>query len=198
MNLHWLKTYQPRFLWEDLRIGIFATLILIPQALAYAAIANLPPYFGLYASLLPLIVYALLGSSPVLSVGPVAIISLMTASALAPLALAGEQYIQAASFLTLLCGILLLLFAALRLGALAYLLSQPVISGFISGAALIIMISQLQPLLGINVASDKPIAILYALSLQWQQANPLAATLGLASVLLLFLAVFFLALYSLY
>lgn len=193
MSLRWIREYKPEWLAEDLRIAIFATLILIPQALAYAALAGLPPYFGLYASLLPLVVYAVFGSSPVLSVGPVAIISLMTASALAPLALDGSQYIQAAALLTLISGLILLAFAVLRLGALAYLLSQPVISGFISGAAILIIISQLQALIGITIASDNALIMLFQTFNKLADLNPLTASLGLSSLFILVFAKLYLA-----
>lgn len=193
MNLAWLREYQLAWLADDFRIAVFATLILIPQALAYATLAGLPAYFGLYASLLPLIVYAFFGSSPVLSVGPVAIISLMTASALAPLALSSEQYIQAAALLTLLSAGILLAFAFLRLGAVAYLLSQPVVSGFISGAAVIIIISQISPLVGIKAQSHAPLMALYEIILQLPSAFGMTAYLGLASLILLIASKFWLA-----
>ena len=193
MNLSWIREYKPQWLAEDLRIAIFATLILIPQALAYAALAGLPPYFGLYASMLPLVVYALFGSSPVLSVGPVAIISLMTASALGPLALDSSQYIQAAALLTLISGVILLLFAALRLGALANLLSQPVISGFISGAAVLIIISQLQALLGVQASNKNALMMLYEIISKLSLLQPLTAGLGLGSLLILLLGKLYVA-----
>lgn len=193
MNLAWLREYQLAWLADDFRIAVFATLILIPQALAYATLAGLPAYFGLYASLLPLIVYAFFGSSPVLSVGPVAIISLMTASALAPLALSSEQYIQAAALLTLLSAGILLAFAFLRLGAVAYLLSQPVVSGFISGAAVIIIVSQISPLVGIKAQSHAPLMALYEIILQLPSAFGMTAYLGLASLILLIASKFWLA-----
>lgn len=193
MNLSWIREYKPQWLAEDLRIAIFATLILIPQALAYAALAGLPPYFGLYASMLPLVVYALFGSSPVLSVGPVAIISLMTASALGPLALDSSQYIQAAALLTLISGVILLLFAALRLGALANLLSQPVISGFISGAAVLIIISQLQALLGVQATGNNALMMLYEIMNKLSLLQPLTAGLGLGSLLILLLGKLYVA-----
>lgn len=193
MNVDWIREYKPQWLAEDLRIAIFATLILIPQALAYAALAGLPPYFGLYASMLPLVVYALFGSSPVLSVGPVAIISLMTASALGPLDLDSSQYIQAAALLTLISGLILLLFAALRLGALANLLSQPVISGFISGAAVLIIISQLHALLGVQTSNSNALMMLYGILTKLPSLNPLTAGLGVGSLLILLFARLYLA-----
>lgn len=193
MNLTWLRNYQLAWLADDTRIAVFATLILIPQALAYAAIAGLPPYYGLYASVLPLLIYAFFGSSPVLSVGPVAITSLMLASALSPLMLSEADYIHAAALLTLISAAILLLFSLLRLGAVAYLLSQPVVSGFISGAALIIIISQVPLLLGIEASNDTPLLSLVFIAQQLQQADGLTAAVGLASLGLLLLSKMYLA-----
>lgn len=193
MNLTWIRHYQLTWLADDIRIALFASLILIPQALAYAAIAGLPPYYGLYASVLPLLIYAFVGSSPVLSVGPVAITSLMLASSLAPLALSGSEYIHAAALLTLLSAFLLLLFSLLRLGAIAYLLSQPVVSGFISGAAVIIIISQIPPLLGLQASSAAPLFSLIALAQQLPKADQLTAIMGLLSLLLLILSKLYLS-----
>lgn len=185
MNLAWARNYQLSWLADDLRIAVFATLILIPQALAYAALAGLPPYYGLYASILPLLVYAFLGSSPILSVGPVAITSLMTASALLPLGLSGQDYIHAAAILTLLSAFILLAFYCLRLGTIAYFLSQPVVSGFISGAAIIIIISQIPALLGISLKPSAPLLSLFELSQKLSHADQQTAMIGLGSLCLL-------------
>src|SRR5690606_25800276 len=123
----WLKHYQKAKLPGDLTAGLIVTVMLIPQSLAYAMLAGLPPEIGLYASVLPLVAYALLGSSMTLAVGPVAVASLMTASALQPLAQPGsEQYIILAATLALLSGLMLLTFGLLRLGFLAHFLSHPV------------------------------------------------------------------------
>lgn len=188
MKKHWLLQYQPQWFGGDLRSAVFATLLLIPQSLAYAALAGLPPHIGLYASMLPAIAYALFGSSPVLSVGPVAILGLMTASALTPLALDSSQYIQAASLLAILSGIFLLAFGTLRLGALAHLLSHPVISGFISGAAVLIIIGQLRPLLGIHASGDNALHLLGNIGSQLQSALPLTTAIGISTLLLLAVA----------
>lgn len=153
----WLKRYQPKWLIGDAVAAILASMMLIPQALAYAALAGLPPYLGLYAGLLPLVGYALFGSSSVLSVGPVAILALMTASALTPIATPGSvEYINGAILLALLSGIMLLLMGFLGLGSLSNLLSLPVVNGFVSGAAVLIIAGQIAPLLGIKSEGTRP------------------------------------------
>ncbi|MBX9832683.1 MAG: sodium-independent anion transporter, partial [Burkholderiaceae bacterium] len=147
----WMRNYQKTWLSGDVVAGVIVTVMLIPQSLAYALLAGLPPEVGLYASILPIIAYALLGSSMTLAVGPVAVASLMTASALQPLAVAGSaDYMALAMLLSLLSGCMLLLFGALRLGFLAHFLSHPVISGFISGSAILIAVGQVKHLLGVK------------------------------------------------
>jgi SulP family sulfate permease len=150
-----LRNYSLSLAGRDLLAASLVSLLLVPQALAYAQLAGLPAVAGLFASILPLLVYALIGNSPgvALSFGPVAVLSLMTAAALAPVAAAGSAaYLQAAASLTLLVGVLLLVMGLLRLGFIANFLSHPVISGFVSGAALLIAVSQLKYLL--SVAAD--------------------------------------------
>lgn len=148
--LTWVKTYDNGKFTEDLLAAIVVTIMLIPQSLAYALLAGLPAEMGLYASILPLLVYALLGTSRVLSVGPVAVMSLMTAAALGSLGLAPDQYVAAALTLAFMSGVLLMLLGVLRLGFVANFMSHPVVTGFITASALIIAISQVQHLLGIS------------------------------------------------
>ncbi|WP_031303508.1 SulP family inorganic anion transporter, partial [Pseudomonas sp. EGD-AK9] len=151
--LEWGRQYDRQTAAGDALAALIVTLLLIPQSLAYAMLAGLPPAAGLYASMLPLLAYALFGSSRTLAVGPVAVVSLMTAAALQPLFPAGSaEYAGAALLLALLSGGLLCGMALLRLGFIANFLSHPVISGFISGAALLIVLGQLAPLLGIAAA----------------------------------------------
>lgn len=188
MNLHNLGRYSKDNSTGDLRAAIFSTLLLIPQSLAYASIAGLPPHIGLYAGILPLIIYSIFGTSPLLSVGPVAILSLMTASALAPLALSPELYIEAAALLAMISGLLLVLFGVLRLGALAYFLSQPVISGFISAAAIVIIIGQLRPLLGLDITSQNTLDLVWQLIRHIHQAHLPSAIIGMLCFILLFIA----------
>jgi sulfate permease, SulP family len=134
----------------DLVAGMIGALVLVPKAMAYAQLSGLPVYFGLYAAFIPAIVGALWGSSRQLLTGPVAVISLMTASALAPFALAGtDQYIALALLLALLVGVIQISMGAFKLGVIVNFISHPVIIGFINAAAIIIALSQLNKLLGI-------------------------------------------------
>lgn len=185
----WLRHYRRDLFAGDLLAALMTVMLAVPQGLAYAALAGLPPHVGLYASLLPLVAYALLGSSPVLSVGPVALLGLMTASALAPLAAPGSpEYLAAAALLALLSGLMLLLFGLLRLGALSQLLSHPVISGFVSGAAILIIIGQLQALLGIRSDAGAGALMLLDIAGHLHQLAPLTASLGLGALLVLVLS----------
>lgn len=149
--LTWLKHYQGADLKNDTVASIVFTIMVIPQSLAYAMLAGLPAITGLYASILPSILYSLFGTSRSLAVGPVALTSVMTASAVLPFAVSGsEQYASVAILLAFLSGGFLLVLSLLRLGFLTNLLSHPVISGFISASALLIVIGQLKYLLGIQ------------------------------------------------
>ncbi len=126
--------------------------MLVPQSMAYAALAGLPPVAGLYASIVPLVVYAFLGTSGQMAVGPVAVVSLLTASGLAPLAAGSTvKYVALAGTLALMVGVIQLAMGILRLGGLTNLLSHPVLTGFMAAAALIIGLSQLRPFLGLNL-----------------------------------------------
>jgi len=136
----------------DLIAGITVALVLIPQSMAYAQLAGLPPYYGLYAAFLPVMVGALWGSSSQLATGPVAMVSLLTGSVLASLAAVGsEQFVALAILLALLVGICQLALGIFRLGAIVNFLSHPVIIGFTNAAALIIVLSQLSKLLGVSM-----------------------------------------------
>lgn len=166
--LAWLRYYRRSWLGGDLTAGLVVSVMMIPQGMAYAMLAGLPVQVGLYASLLPLLGYALFGSSMSLSVGPVAVTGLMTAALLAPLAASGTAaYLQLAIWLALLSGLMLFAFGLLRFGFLANFLSHPVISGFISGAALLIIVSQLPAFLalpgwpsGLPVLTDASLTVL--------------------------------------
>lgn len=147
--LHWLKHYRRTMLAGDIGAGIVVAMMLIPQGMAYALVAGLPPVAGIYASILPPIVYALFGSSMTQSVGPMAIVSLMTGAVLAPLAAPGSGlHMVLAAQLALVCGLVLLACGLLRLGFLANFFSRPVMSGFTVGCALAIAAGQVKPLLG--------------------------------------------------
>ncbi|MBC42862.1 MAG: sodium-independent anion transporter, partial [Pusillimonas sp.] len=182
----WLVHYRKAQLPGDLTAGVIVTVMLIPQSLAYAMLAGLPPEIGLYASVLPLVVYALIGSSMTLAVGPVAVASLMTASALQPLAQPGtEQYMVLAAMLALLSGVMLLAFGLLRLGFLANFLSHPVISGFISGSAILITVSQLKHLFGLTTDATNVFQEIYQLIVQLPQSNQATTVLGMATLFFL-------------
>jgi sulfate permease, SulP family len=138
----------------DAVAGLSVALVAIPQSLAYAQLAGLPAYYGLYAALLPTVIGALFGSSAQLSTGPVALTSLLTAASLAPLAMPGSSdYVSLAVALALLSGLLQVAFGVMRLGVMMNLLSQPVLMGFVNAAAILISLSQLPSLLGIEIQS---------------------------------------------
>jgi len=136
----------------DLVAGITVALVLVPQSMAYAQLAGLPPYIGLYASFIPVMIAALMGSSRQLATGPVAVVSLMTAAALAPLA-GGDMslYIAYAAILAIMVGLFQVMLGMFRLGVLVDFLSHPVVVGFTNGAAIIIATSQLSKLFGVSV-----------------------------------------------
>ncbi|HHJ17292.1 MAG TPA: STAS domain-containing protein [Gammaproteobacteria bacterium] len=151
--LAWLgELRNPTTLRTDMLAGLTVALVLIPQSMAYAQLAGLPPYYGLYAAFLPPIVSALFGSSRQLATGPVAVVSLMTAAALEPLASSGsEGYVAYAILLALLVGLVQITLGVLRLGVLVNFLSHPVVLGFTNAAAIIIASSQLGKILGVSV-----------------------------------------------
>lgn len=185
----WIRSYQKSWLSGDVVAGVIVTVMLIPQSLAYALLAGLPPEMGLYASMLPIMAYALLGSSMTLAVGPVAVVSLMTASALQPLAAAGSaDYVHLAMLLALLSGGMLLLFGALRLGFLAHFLSHPVISGFISGSAILIAVGQIKHLLGVKAGGANVLDTLTQLAQAVPRTNGVTFGIGAGSVLFLLFA----------
>lgn len=160
----WLQGYGRESLAADLLAAIIVTIMLIPQSLAYALLAGLPPEMGLYASILPLVAYAFIGSSRTLSVGPVAVVSLMTASAVGKVATTGTaDYASAAIALAALSGLILVLLGILRFGFMANFLSHPVISGFITASGILIALSQMRHMLGVGAAGDTLPAMLQSL-----------------------------------
>lgn len=163
--LTWGRQYDRSTAAQDGLAALIVTLMLIPQSLAYAMLAGLPPVTGLYASILPLLAYAVFGSSRTLAVGPVAVVSLMTAAALDSTFAAGSPaYIGAAMLLALLSGLMLAAMAFLRLGFIANFLSHPVISGFISASGILIAIGQLKHILGIPAAGNTLVQMLPSLA----------------------------------
>lgn len=184
--LHWLRHYRRAQLPGDISAGIVVAMMMIPQGMAYALVAGLPPVAGIYASIVPPVLYALFGTSSTQSVGPMAIISLMTASALAPLAAPGSGlYGVLAAQLALLSGAVLLLCGLLRIGFLANFFSRPVMSGFTIGSAILIALGQVRPLLGAGFpdfhgpSAALGLGSLAALLLARTWLAPLLARLGL-------------------
>jgi sulfate permease, SulP family len=150
--LKWLKNYSFNHFKSDILAGLTVALVLIPQSMAYAQLAGLPPYYGLYASFLPPMLAALFGSSAQLATGPVAVVSLMTSASLAPLATTGsEGFIAYAILLALMVGIFQFSLGLLRLGVVVNFLSHPVVNGFTNAAAIIIATSQLEKMFGVYV-----------------------------------------------
>ena len=187
--LVWGRQYRPATFSQDLVAAVFVTVMLIPQSLAYAMLAGVPPKVGLFASIAPLLLYAVFGSSRSLSVGPVAVVSLMTAAALGGLGLSTEaEYVMAASVLALLSGLFLLGMGLLRLGFLANFLSHPVVSGFITASGLIIAASQVKHLMGIEASGHGFLEGLGALIAKAPQASPRTLAVGLSVLLFLFWA----------
>ena len=185
--LQWGRTYNGSVLTNDLVAAVIVTIMLIPQSLAYALLAGLPPVVGLYASILPLVAYALFGTSRTLAVGPVAVLSLMTASAAGAVATQGTaEYLEAAITLAALSGIMLAVLGFLRLGFLANLLSHPVISGFITASGILIATSQIKHILGISGGGDNWPEMLGSLAFNIGLTNPWTLAIGIPATLFLF------------
>lgn len=165
--LDWLPKYRKSYFRKDIMAGLTVGIILVPQGMAYAMIAGLPPVYGLYASFFPVIVYAIMGTSRQIAVGPVAMDSLLVAAGLGTLAITGvESYILMALLLSFIVGLFQLSLGLLRMGFLVNFMSKPVISGFTSAAALIIMVSQLKHLLGTEIANNNKFHLLVVTALQ--------------------------------
>lgn len=178
--LNWLPNYRKSDLGGDLIAGLTVAMMLIPQAMSYAMLAGLPAHIGLYASVLPLVVYALFGTSRQLAVGPVAMVALLVASGVGALSDVGSsEYIALAILLAFMVGIIQLAMGIFRLGFLTNFMSHPVISGFTSAAALIIGFSQLKHLVGLDLPRTENIAITIWQTLsQIGNMNLAAVTIG--------------------
>jgi len=184
--LNWLRKYNSRMLADDLVAAVIVTIMLVPQSLAYALLAGVPAEVGLYASILPLVLYTVFGSSHTLAVGPVAVVSLMTATSIGGLNVQTQgEYLQAAIVLALLSGLFLLLLGILRFGFLANFLSHPVVSGFITASALIIALSQVRHVLGIEGGGDNLPELLVSMGDNIGALN--SATFAVGGFVLLFL-----------
>lgn len=186
--LNWLSTYNSHLFTGDLAAGIITAILLIPQAMAYSALAGLPPEIGLYASIAAPIMYAFFGSSRTLAVGPVAVASLMVAYALNSVAEQGSDfYLEAAVLLSLMVGVCFILIGVLRLGLLTEFLSHPVMAGFTSAAALMIAFSQLTPFGGFEQKLLFTDLLENAFTVEfWQRINGLTIAIGILGIALLY------------
>ncbi len=185
--LNWASGYSRDQLRGDVVAGLTTAVMLIPQAMAYAMLAGLPPIVGLYASTIPIVLYSIFGSSRELAVGPVAMVSLLVASALTPLAESGSaEYVAYAVVLSLLVGLLQLGMGIVRAGFLVNFLSHPVISGFTSAAALIIGFSQLGHLLGLSIPRSHHVhTIVLEAVRKLGEISPITAAIGVGSMVAL-------------
>jgi len=185
--LDWGRNYGPRALSNDLIAAVIVTIMLIPQSLAYALLAGLPPEAGIYASIVPILLYAVFGTSRALAVGPVAVVSLMTAAAIGQVAEQGTMgYAVAALTLAMLSGAMLLAMGLFRLGFLAHFLSHPVIAGFITASGILIAASQLKHILGIPAQGHTLIEIVGSLVQNAPQVHLVTLALGVAATGFLF------------
>ena len=185
--LDWGRRYDRAAFSNDIIAAVIVTIMLIPQSLAYALLAGLPPEAGIYASIAPIVLYAIFGTSNALAVGPVAVVSLLTATAIGQVAEQGTAgYAAAALTLALMSGVFLFLLGILRLGILANFLSHPVIAGFISASGLLIATSQLKHLLGVDAQGHTLPEMLVSLSSHLGQLNWLTASIGIAATAFLF------------
>jgi SulP family sulfate permease len=185
--LDWGRRYDKEALTSDLVAAVIVTIMLIPQSLAYALLAGLPPEVGIYASIAPIILYAIFGTSRALAVGPVAVVSLMTAAAVGRIAETGSpEYIAAALTLAFLSGLFLVLLGVLRLGFLANFLSHPVIAGFITASGIIIAASQLKHILGIKASGHNLYELIVSLVEHVGSTNLITLAIGAMSAAFLF------------
>jgi SulP family sulfate permease len=185
--LDWGRTYNRGTLTNDLVAAVIVTIMLIPQSLAYALLAGLPPEMGLYASMLPIVLYAIFGTSRALAVGPVAVVSLLTVAVVSKIAVPGtSEYIVAAITLAFLSGLILLALGFFRLGFLANFLSHPVIAGFITASGLIIAASQLKYIFGIEAHGHTLPDLIGSLANNASQVNWITALIGIIATGFLF------------
>jgi SulP family sulfate permease len=185
--LDWGRRYDRSQFTGDMVAAVIVTIMLIPQSLAYALLAGMPPEAGIYASIAPIVLYAIFGTSRALAVGPVAVVSLMTAAAVGNIAEAGTAgYVTAALTLAFLSGAMLLALGLFRLGFLANFLSHPVIAGFITASGILIAASQLRHILGIQGEGHTLVEILASLWTHLGEVNPITVLLGVTATAFLF------------
>ena len=184
--IQWLKHYQYNSFKADLIAALIVLAMLVPQGMAYAMLAGLPPVMGIYASILPMIIYAFTGSSTTLSIGPVAIISMMVFATLNPLfPVASEAYIEAACLLAILVGIISFILGIFRFGFLIQLISHPVIQSFIIASALLIALGQLKFLLDIPIKANNIPEFIFSLVQNIHQLSFLSISFSLAAISML-------------
>lgn len=183
----WLQNGQWRqHLHQDIIAGLVVGIVVIPQSLGYALLAGLPPVYGLYAAIVPVLVYALMGASNTQAVGPVAITSIMTAQALAPFAQSHSSvYTALAAFMALLVGGILLFAALLKLGWIMQFISRGVMAAFITGAAFLIIAGQIKYILGLTLQGDTLPRLLYGFWQQQHAINHYAVLIGISAVVVL-------------
>ena len=185
-TLKWLKTYHPTHFKADVVAALIVLAMLVPQGMAYAMLAGLPPVMGIYASILPMIIYAFTGSSTTLSIGPVAIISMMVFSALQPLfAVGSTAYIEAACLLAIMVGIISLILGLFRFGFLIQLISHPVIKSFIIASALLIALGQFKFLLDIPLQTNNIPEFIGSLVNNFHHISFLSVGVSLAAISIL-------------
>ncbi|UWR30799.1 sulfate permease [Sulfitobacter sp. W002] len=185
--LDWGRRYDRGQFTGDMVAAVIVTIMLIPQSLAYALLAGMPPEAGIYASIAPIVLYAIFGTSRALAVGPVAVVSLMTAAAVGNMAEAGTAgYVTAALTLAFLSGAMLLALGLFRLGFLANFLSHPVIAGFITASGILIAASQLRHILGVEGEGHTLVDILASLWAHLGEVNPITLLLGVTATAFLF------------
>ncbi len=185
--LDWGRTYNSNAFSNDMIAAVIVTIMLIPQSLAYALLAGLPPEAGIYASIAPIILYAIFGTSRALAVGPVAVVSLMTAAAVGQVAEAGTMgYAMAALSLAMLSGAMLLFLGIFRLGFLANFLSHPVIAGFITASGILIAASQFKHIIGVQASGHTLVEMVISLVEHLGQINPITVVIGVSATAFLF------------
>lgn len=185
--LDWSRRYSAETFSHDLIAAVIVTIMLIPQSLAYALLAGLPAEVGLYASIAPLVAYAIFGTSRALAVGPVAVVSLMTAAAVGHVAEAGSMgYVTAAITLAFLSGVILLAMGIFRLGFIANFLSHPVISGFITASGILIALSQLKHILGVPAEGHTLVDLGLSLITHLGEVNTITLAIGASAAVFLF------------
>jgi SulP family sulfate permease len=190
----WIRSYSSATAVADLSAAVVVVVMLVPQSLAYAQLAGMPLEAGLYASILPLMAYALFGTSSTLAVGPVAVASLMTAGTVSAIAAPGSaEYAALAMALAVMSGLMLFVAGVCRMGVVANLMSHPVVAGFMSGAALLIVLGQVKPLLGMRGSGETAFALASSMYAHLDTIHGVTAAIGVSSLILIWAARLWLA-----